>query len=152
MQLFKDNISDYFSRHQCEIEARQLGDLQEAHRRRILSLKSEHKNELHHFQGIIHFSNARSDRLEAEYDFITQAYQDQMRTVQEQEDRITYLERKLQETGQASPLTRQPYSAPSHQIQFAKPPRRSRGSIAAGAPSPLSQVSIQYQECDDVFD
>ncbi|OAL03278.1 hypothetical protein IQ06DRAFT_374456 [Phaeosphaeriaceae sp. SRC1lsM3a] len=140
-QLTKDNLTDYFLRHQCEIESRQLGDLQEAHRRRILLLKAEHKSELHHLQGIIHGTNSRYDRLEAEYDWVTTAYRDQMRTMQEQEDRINYLEHKLREASQASPTIRQPYSAPSSQIQFAKPPRCSRGSVAAGAPSPLSQVT-----------
>ncbi|KAH7382435.1 hypothetical protein DE146DRAFT_636610 [Phaeosphaeria sp. MPI-PUGE-AT-0046c] len=141
MQLFKNDFSKYFSHHQYEIESRQLGDLQEAHRRRILGLKSEHKNDLNPFKGLVHRANARYLRLEGEYDWITTAYQDQMRTTQEQEDRIDYLQSKLQEIGQASPSTRQPYSAPPSQLQFAKPPRRSRGSIAAGAPSPLSQVT-----------
>lgn len=150
-KLTKDNLSDYFSRHQCEIESRQLGDLQEVHLHRILALKSEHKSELQHLQGLIRTIHTRYTRLEGEYDWIITAYQDQMRTIQEQEDRIDYLERKLREIGQASPSTRQPYSAPSSQIQFAKPPRRSRGSVTAGMLSPLSQVccssSTSAMEC-----
>lgn len=139
-QSTKESLIDYFSRHQCEIESRQLGDLEEAHRRRILSLKSWHQSELHHLQGLLHTQNARYMRLEGEYDFVTTAYQEQMRACQEQEDRIDYLQRKLTETGLTSPSTRQPYSAPSSQIQFAKPPKRARGGVAAGLPSPLSQV------------
>lgn len=68
-------------------------------------------------------------------------YQDQLRTNQEQEDRIVFLEVKLKELGQLSPsAATAPFSAPASQISFAKPQRRARG--VAKMPSPLSQTSL----------
>jgi hypothetical protein len=141
-QYNKQALLQYFSQHRTEIEQRQLTDLQEVHRRRILVLKSEHVQEIRHLQDSIHAANAKFDRTHAEHNWISGVYQDQMRTVQEQEDRIGYLERKLQEFGQNSPATLPPYSAPSSTIQFANPPRRLRSSTAADLASPLAQVSI----------
>jgi hypothetical protein len=137
-QYNQDALVQYLSHHKSEIENRQVADLQEAHRRRILSLKTEHNFDKHQLQGSLNVAIAKFDRLNGEYDWMSDAYQDQIRSLQEQEDRINYLEVKLHELGQTSPTIRQPFSAPPSQIRFANPPRRQHG---AGAPSPLNQVS-----------
>jgi cell division septum initiation protein DivIVA len=144
-QYNKHVLLQYFSQHHTEIEQRQLTDLQEVHRRRVLALKTEHHNEVRQLQGQIHAANAKVDRAHSEYNWMSDAYQDQMRTVQEQEDRVNYLERKLQEFGQNTATTIQPYSAPSSRIQFDNPPRRLRSRSATGLASPLAQVSIPHR-------
>jgi DNA repair exonuclease SbcCD ATPase subunit len=139
---FLDALDKHISAPQKESERQQELDLQEVYRRRQLVVKNEHKLEINQLQGLLHAANAKFDRLNFEYEWISNAYQDQMRSLQEQEDRLNYLERKLAEFGQTTPITRQPFSAPPSQIQFANPPRR---ALAAGAPSPLAQVGTHHK-------
>jgi hypothetical protein len=147
-QHFNKNVLlDYLVHHKTDIENKQLDELQEAHCRRILSLKNQHNIEVHQLRGNLSTINANLECVNSELSWLSSMYQDQMRTAQEQEDRVTYLEGKLQESGQLTPTTRQPFSAPPFQIQFANPPRRSRFGFAVKSPtvgtsSPLPQVRV----------
>lgn len=80
---------------------------------------------------------------------MSDTYQNQMRNMQELEDRIAYLEVKLKESGQLTPSTRLPFSAPASQISFSHPPRRDRFDSAVKAPavsSPLKQFEEAVEE------
>jgi hypothetical protein len=125
-QFTKNALLGYLAYHKTDIENKQLTDLQEAHHRRILSLKNQHNIVVHQLQGSLNTIKANLDCLNNEYDWLANMYQDQMRTAQEQEDRVTYLEGKLQESSQLTATMRQPFSAPPSRVQFANPPRRSR--------------------------
>ncbi|CAO2652722.1 Nn.00g021330.m01.CDS01 [Neocucurbitaria sp. VM-36] len=136
-------ITQFLSRHTNDVQDKQLADVKEAHRRRIAALKYDHQTQLHQLQGSLNTANAKFDRLHHDYDWMSGMYQDQMRSTQEQEDRITYLEVKLREFGQLTPGARLPYSAPPGQINFSNPPRRDRTDSAMKSPaasSPLKQV------------
>jgi murein DD-endopeptidase MepM/ murein hydrolase activator NlpD len=117
---------------------KQLADLQEAHRKRVAFLKNEFAKQSRSFQRTIARSHDDYQRLDTEYDFLANTYQDSQRTIQELEDRIEYLERLRSRN---TPTERAPFSAPSSRIQFSDPPRRSPGGSQGPAlPSPLSQV------------
>jgi hypothetical protein len=149
-QNAKQDLVRYLSRHKSEIEERQVMDVHEAHRRRILALKSAHNDETRQLQDTISISKAQFDRLNGEYNWMSDTYQEQTRMIHEQEDRIAYLEGKLHEFGQTTPTTRQPFSAPPSQIKFNKPPRRLRHDSTAGAPSPLAHVNILYNSYNEI--
>lgn len=120
-----------------------LADVKEAHRRHVITLKYDHNTQVSQLQGSLRTANVKFDRLHHDYEWLSEMYQDQMRATQEQEDRLGYLEGKLQEFGQLTPVKRAPFSAPPTQINFSNPPRRSRDNAASksGAKSsPLSQV------------
>ncbi|KAF2125191.1 hypothetical protein P153DRAFT_390040 [Dothidotthia symphoricarpi CBS 119687] len=138
-------LIEYISGDAKRISDSQIIELQEAHRKRIASLKYENQTCQRQLQSSLNRANAKIDRINHEFDWVTDMYQDQMRVAQEQDDRITYLETKLQETGQRSPAVHAPFSAPSSQINFANPPRRNRSLLAVGnassiVSSPLAQV------------
>jgi hypothetical protein len=141
-EFTKQDLVRYISHHKSEVEERQVMDVHEAHRRRILALKSAHNDEMRQLHGTISTSKAQFYRLNGEYNWMSDTYQEQIRMIHEQEDRIAYLEGKLHEFGQTTPTTRQPFSAPPSQIKFNKPPRRSRHDSTTGAPSPLAHVSF----------
>jgi hypothetical protein len=106
----------------------QMANLQEATRQR---LKTEHLKEIRLLKGNLNSASDKVNRLSQDHDWMSGMYQDQMRLNQEQEDRIKYLERKLQEFGQHSPAHIMPFSAPSTTTTFANPPRRVRATSAA---------------------
>ncbi|KAF1830062.1 hypothetical protein BDW02DRAFT_650911 [Decorospora gaudefroyi] len=142
-------INDFLTKDVGRVHQKQLADLTEAHRRHVMALKTEHSKE--HFRLYADLNHARTkfDRLYAEHDYLSSMLQDQMRSGQEQEDRINYLEKKLQEFGQSSPVTRTPLSAPASQLIFSNPPRRQRSELSPRspfAPSPLSQVVKAEEE------
>lgn len=70
------------------------------------------------------------DSMQVEYDIMTGLYQDQMRTLQERDARVTYLEGKLNESGRrystsnaaATTTMAPPYSAPAGQMLFSDLP------------------------------
>jgi hypothetical protein len=141
----KNALLRYLAHHKNEIENKQLDDLQEAHCRRVMAIKHLHRDEICLLQGSLDTVSANFDRLNSDFSWMSNLYQDQMRMAQEQEDRIHYLEGKFQEAGQRTPVARQPFSAPPSRIQFANPPRRSRSAMRSpvtGIPSPLAQVGI----------
>jgi hypothetical protein len=144
----KQDLVQYISHHKSEIQERQMLDVQEAHGRRILALKSAHSEEMYQLHGSIGTVKAKFDRLNGEYNWMSDTYQEQTRMIHEQEDRIAYLEGKLHEFGQTTPTMRQPFSAPPSQIKFNKPPRRARQNSTSGAPSPLVHVSIPSDSYD----
>ena len=144
-------LNAFLSKNADAVRDKQLADLEEAHRRRVTGLKAEHsKDNIRLRQGLNH-ANAKFERLYAENEYITSMYQDQMRSAQEQEDRITYLETKLREASQSTPASFPPFSAPASQLVFTKPPQRKRShsfSKPPGSPSPLSQV-IEAEETEE---
>lgn len=117
---------------------KQLKDLTEAHCRRITGLKREHDREQLRLMNRLKDADLKFDYLWGEHDQISTLYQEQIRNNQEQEDRIQYLEKKLQEFGQTAPVARAPFSAPPTQITFLSPPRRNR--FKEGLKTPLSKV------------
>ncbi|KAF1843259.1 uncharacterized protein K460DRAFT_341182 [Cucurbitaria berberidis CBS 394.84] len=134
-------VINYISRHTTEIQDKQIADMKEAHRRRVAALKYEHQMQHHQLQANLNTANVKFDRLYSDHDWISGMYQDQMRSIQEQEHRIAYLEVKLQEFGQRTPGAHMPFSAPSSQISFSNPPRRNRSTMRSPVgPSPLAQV------------
>lgn len=76
-------------------------------------------------------------------------YRDQMRSTHEQEDRIAYLEMKLREFGQFTPSGRIPFSAPFSQIQFSKPPRRTRFNNVLKSPTVSSALDQVVETKED---
>jgi hypothetical protein len=115
---------DYFTRHAADIENGQLADLQESYRRRNLALKNDHNLVVGQLQCDIFNANAKFEQLNTEYDWMTAAYNDQLRTVEELQDRIDYLEDQIRENGHTSEATRYPpWSAPTSQNSFANLPR-----------------------------
>ncbi|KAJ4339723.1 Aminopeptidase Y [Ascochyta clinopodiicola] len=144
--LNKDAVVTYLNRHVGEVHSLMLLDLQEFHRKRVATLKVNHNHTMREAHDEIHRLHAKFDRLNSEHDWISTMYQDQMRTNEEQEDRIAFLEVKLKEFGQLTPsASSAPFSAPASQINFANPPRRARDVVKAS--SPLSQTPlVQVQE------
>ncbi|KAI4697286.1 uncharacterized protein J4E84_000413 [Alternaria hordeiaustralica] len=108
------------------VHEKQLRDLSEAHRRHVASVKHEGSRETLRLRNDINYAAMKFDRLCNEHDYMSSMYQQQMHHTQEQDDRIEYLEKKLQEFGQSTPVTRAPFSAPHSQISFSLPPRRQR--------------------------
>ncbi|EUC29327.1 hypothetical protein COCCADRAFT_29578 [Bipolaris zeicola 26-R-13] len=120
-------LADFLSKDVSSIHKKQLEDLTEAHGRHTAGLKSEHYGAHVRLLNKINDANARFDRIYHEYEQMSTRYQEQMRNMQEKEDRIQYLESKLGEFGQSrTNLARVPLSAPAPQISFMKPPRRQR--------------------------
>lgn len=147
--LNKTAVVGYLNHHVGEVHNMMLLDLQELHRKRVGILKANHNQSMREAQDEIRRLHVKFDRLHSEYDWISIMYQDQMRTIQEQEDRIKFLEVKLKEFGQLSPpAAPAPFSAPASQINFANPPRRVRGALRTS--SPLSQTPlVQDQEGEE---
>lgn len=136
-------LRDFFSGHTSEIHEKRLADANEAHRRRIAALKHEHRVELSQLQSILHVANGKLERLNYEYEWMTGMYQDQMHNIQEQDDRVAYLETKLKEFGQHTSTLRAPFSAPAAKTTFSMPPRRGQVGPSNTSPNiscPLSQV------------
>ncbi|XPS77536.1 Aminopeptidase Y [Ascochyta lentis] len=147
--LNKDAVVAYLNRHMGEVHNLMLLDLQEFYRKRVATLKADHNQTMREAHDEIRRLHTKFDRVNSEYDWILAVYQDQMRTSQEQEDRITFLEVKLKEFGQLTPsATPAPFSAPASQINFTNPPRRVRGAVRSS--SPLSQTPlVQVQETEE---
>jgi hypothetical protein len=120
----------FFANDVGGVHEKQLRDLTEAHRRHIASVKHENNRENLRLRGEINNAALKFDRLYNEHDYISSMYQEQMHHTQEREYRIEYLEKKLQEFGQSTPVTRAPFSAPPSQISFSIPPRRKRSDEA----------------------
>lgn len=115
---------DDFARHAADIENGQLADLQENYRRRNLTLKNDHNLVVGKLQCDIFNANAQFEQLKTEYDWMTAAYHDQFRTVEELQDRIDYLEDTIRENGHTSDNTRYPdWPAPAYQNPFTNLPR-----------------------------
>ncbi|KAL6711751.1 Aminopeptidase Y [Coniothyrium glycines] len=133
----------FLSQHAGAVHEKQIEDLREAHRRHVAALKYEHQTLIRELQSSLDAANAKFDRVHRDYDWMSGMYQDKIRSAQEQEDRITYLEGKLQEFGQLTPAMHVPFSAPPSKVTFSVPPRRrlpEPWKWAPHCPSPLSQV------------
>jgi signal transduction histidine kinase len=135
-------VSAFLHSHTTDIKDKQLADLQEAHRKRVSFLKNEFAKQHRGLERTLNRMHMDYERLNHEYDFMAEAFQEGQRTILEQDDRIAYLEGLR---GRATPMARAPFSAPSNRIQFSNPPRRTRGTSRGGGvvlapPSPLSQV------------
>ncbi|KAF1940433.1 hypothetical protein EJ02DRAFT_456059 [Clathrospora elynae] len=142
-------INVYFSKDAGEVYKKQLADVKESHRRHLTTLKQDHHIEVHHLRSSLNTANAKYIRLHSEHDYMSSMYQDQMHATQEQEDRIHYLDKKLQEFGQSTPVNLAPFSAPPSQVSFSNPPRRRRSHSFSKSPatrSPLSQVVEAEEE------
>lgn len=115
----------------------------------MILVKSANNQNMREAQTEIHRISVKFDRLNGEYDYISEMYQDQTRLNSAQEDRIDYLEKKLKEFGNAnsaSPVP--PFSAPAGWVTFAQPPRRAHAAVTAS--SPLSQEPmVQTPEVDE---
>ncbi|CAN9087043.1 unnamed protein product [Alternaria alternata] len=136
-------LTNFLTDNIGEVHEKQLQDLDEAHRRHIASVKLESYREHLRLQGDINNAALKFDRLYHEHDYISSMYQEQMQYTEEQEDRNRYLEKKLQEFGQSTPMTRTPFSAPPSQISFSPPPRRQQSNEIlrhTASASPLGQV------------
>lgn len=134
---YQNAILNHLTHNVISVQNMTLPDVQENHRKRVATLELTHSQTIREAQDEIRRLRARFDRLDSEYDWISAMYQDQMRTNEEQGDRIAYLEKKLTEFGQLGATAAAPFSAPACQVVFANPPRRVRG--AARASSPLAQ-------------
>lgn len=136
-------LTNFLTDNLGEVHEKQLRDIDEAHRRYIASVKLENHREHLRLQGDVNNAALKFDRLYNEHDYISSMYQEQMQYKEEQEDRIRYLEKKLQEFGQSTPMTRTPFSAPPSQISFSPPPRRQQSNEIlryTASASPLGQV------------
>jgi hypothetical protein len=138
-------LSSFLTDNVGGIHEKQLRDLTEAHRRHIASVKLESNRKHLRLCGDINKATLKFDRLYNEHDYISSMYQEQMRHTQEQEDRIEYLEKKLQEFGRSTPVTRAPFSAPPSQISFSNPPRRQRPDEVFYAPSVSSALAQLWE-------
>lgn len=139
--LNKNAVVAYLKRYVGEVHNMMLLDLQESHRKRIAHLKASHNQAMYEAHDEMRRIHAKFDRLDSEYDWMSAVYQDQMRTNQEQEDRIAFLEARLREFGQLTPsATAAPFSAPASQTNFTRPQRRARGALMTS--SPLSQPPL----------
>jgi hypothetical protein len=150
-QSTKRNAAQYPNGHKSAANDAHLRALEESHRRQLLALKYGHNSDVLHLQSRLQTVDFKFMRLSADFDWISNLYQDSIRLVQEQEDRIAYLESRLHESGQTTPTARQPYSAPASQINFNQPPRRSRIGTAVVASSPLSNVSALTHSYSDRY-
>ncbi|CAN9085585.1 unnamed protein product [Alternaria sp. RS040] len=136
-------LTNFLTDNVGEVHEKQLRDLDEAHHRHIASVKLESHREHLRLQGDVNNAALRFDRLYNEHNYISSMYQEQMQYTEEQEDRIQYLEKKLQEFGQSTPMTRTPFSAPPSQISFSPPPRRQQSNEIlrhTASASPLGQA------------
>ncbi|RYN41967.1 hypothetical protein AA0112_g1641 [Alternaria arborescens] len=136
-------LTNFLTDNLGEVHEKQLRDIDEAHRCYIASVKLENHREHLRLQGDVNNAALKFDRLYNEHDYISSMYQEQMQYKEEQEDRIRYLEKKLQEFGQSTPMTRTPFSAPPSQISFSPPPRRQQSNEIlryTASASPLGQV------------
>ncbi|KAF3042539.1 hypothetical protein E8E11_004245 [Didymella keratinophila] len=132
------NTVAYLNRHVDGVHTMAILDLQEAHRKSMILVKSANDQNMREAQNENHRITAKFNRLNSEYDYISEMYQDQTRLNSEQEDRIDYLEKKLKEFGNSNCASSvPPFSAPASQVTFADPPPRAGGAVAAT--SPLSQ-------------
>ncbi|KAH6611834.1 hypothetical protein C7974DRAFT_418747 [Boeremia exigua] len=147
VRLRQTAVLDYLARNVIQVQNMTLLDVQANHRKHIATLKLTHNNAVREANDEIRRLNTRFDRLHAEYDYITIAYQDQMRANDEQGDRIAYLEHRLAEFGQgAGGVVAAPFSAPASQTVFAPPPVRVRGAVRSS--SPLSRAPM-VQDAED---
>ncbi|KAJ4371076.1 Aminopeptidase Y [Didymella sp. IMI 355093] len=139
----------HLNRHVDDVHTMAILNLQDAHRKHVITVKSANNQNMREAQNEIRRITLNFDRLNSEYDYISTMYQDQTRLNSEQEDRIDYLEKKLKEFRQlslAAPTA--PFSAPASQIHFANPPRRVRTAVTAS--SPLSQEPmLQVPELEE---
>jgi hypothetical protein len=144
-----DKTVAHLNRHVDDVHTMAILNLQDAHRKHVITVKSANNQNMREAQNEIRRITLNFDRLNSEYDYISTMYQDQTRLNSEQEDRIDYLEKKLKEfrqPGSAAPIA--PFSAPASQIHFVNPPRRVRA--AATASSPLSQEPmVQVPEVEE---
>jgi hypothetical protein len=151
-QLSTDKALQVFmSKDVGDVHEKQLADVKEAHRRNVTQIKTERDVEFFRQHRELETMNSKFSFLYAQHDYINSMYQDQMRTAQEQEDRITYLETKLREAGQSTPFRVMPFSAPAFQTVFAPPPQRNRShpfSNQPGSPNALSQV-VEAEETEE---
>ena len=124
-------------------------DLQEAHRKRMILVNSANNQNIREAAIENYRITAKFNRLNNQYDYISEMYKDQTRLNSEQEDRIYYLESKLKEFGNSTfASSGPPFSAPASQVTFADPPRRAGGAVAAT--SPLSQQPmVQIPEIEE---
>ena len=84
---------------------------------------------------------AEFDQFSSEYDSISTMYQDQMRTNQEEEYHITFIEIVLKKFGYLNPSAALvPFYVPVSQINFVNPPRRVRSAVETS--SPPSQMRL----------
>lgn len=136
-------LADFFTKDVSGVQEKQIQDLAEVHRRHTVALKSEHNREHARLLKQLNDANARFDRMYSEHEYMSTMYQEQVRSMQEQEDRLRYLEKRLQEFGQMTDTTRVPFSAPPTQISFMNPPRHqwfNEGHRWPGSTSPLTKV------------
>jgi hypothetical protein len=147
--LTKDAILDYLHQHASAVHSMTISDLQEAHRKRITILKNNHNQDMRETRDEIHRLHAKFNRLNNEHDWICTAYQDQMRSNEEQQGRIVYLEKTLKEFGQLAGSSDQaPFSAPASQITFVNPSCRVHSVVKVS--SPLSQTPmVQVQDAEE---
>jgi hypothetical protein len=117
-------VKVFVNQDEHEIHEKLLADIKEGHRRHINMLKKDHAKAVLYLDTSLDKINFKYSQLHYEHDFISSLYQDQVRLNGEQEDRINYLEKKLQEFGQSTPITRAPFSAPPSKVTFSDPPRR----------------------------
>jgi hypothetical protein len=117
-------VNVFVNKDENEIHEKLLADIKEGHRRYINVLKKDHAKVVLYLDTSLDKVNSKYSQLHYEHDFISSLYQDQVRLNEEQEDRINYLEKKLQEFGQSTPVTRTPFSAPPSRVTFSDPPRR----------------------------
>ncbi|KAF2850593.1 hypothetical protein T440DRAFT_468556 [Plenodomus tracheiphilus IPT5] len=123
-----------------------LADANASHHRRINALTSAHATELNELRATLLAANVKFDRLNGDYEWMSNMYQDLMRGNQEQEDRMAYLERKLQEVGRRTSLgVEMPMSAPSAITSFELPPKRESNLKTSVQASPLVKV-VEIEE------
>ncbi|KAH7062921.1 hypothetical protein BKA63DRAFT_572930 [Paraphoma chrysanthemicola] len=123
-------VVSYLSRHVTDVEKQQCADLQDAHRRHVNMLNSEHSVELRRVRGTLNAAHGQVTRINNEYDWVCTEYQEQLRVNQELQDRIKYLEDLRKQNGLSSPPPPFPYSAPASQIKFSDPKVRARFPLA----------------------
>ncbi|KAG9192554.1 hypothetical protein G6011_11288 [Alternaria panax] len=141
-------LTNFLTDNVGEVHEKQLRDLAEAHRRQIASIKLESHREHLRIRGDLNNAALKFDRLYNEHDYIFGMFQEQMQHTQEQDDRIQYLEKKLQEFGQSTPVSHAPFSAPPSQIKFSFPPRRQRSDEALHSTTPANLLA-QVVETED---
>jgi hypothetical protein len=133
-------VTNLLTSDTSRVHDKQLQDLTEFHGSRMAGVKNEHDGE---------HASARFDRLYSELEYMSTMYREQMRNMQEQEDRIRYLEKKLEEFGRTTAIARTPYSAPATQISFMNPPRRQRFSEGHRWPAPTRMLSKVVEAEDE---
>ncbi|OAL45822.1 hypothetical protein IQ07DRAFT_661293 [Pyrenochaeta sp. DS3sAY3a] len=102
--------------------------LLQAHIRHFVLLTREHAQAVLRLEQVNSQLKSKMDSMQAEYDLMTGLYQDQMRTLEERDARVAYLEGKLNESGRrystsnAATTMAPPYSAPAGQSLFSDLP------------------------------